>query len=125
MNTVITGALTLVALYAGWLGWGWQGLVLAATVIAFWLVLQFNRALRTLRKASDAPVGHIDNAVMLNAKLRQGLSLADVIGMTKSLGRKTADEPETYRWQDGAGDSVEVVLKNGRCASWALQRKAN
>lgn len=124
MNTVITGVLAVAALLVGWHLWGWQGLVVAATVIAFALVLQFNRALRVLRQASDAPVGTVQSAVMFNAKLRAGLSLADVIGMTRSLGRKTADEPETYEWRDAGGDGVEVVFRSGRAASWTLRRAA-
>lgn len=123
MSTAITGALSLIALYVGWIQWGWKGLVVAVTIIAFVLILQFNRALRVLRTASGAPVGHIANAVMLNARMREGISLADVIGRTRSLGLKTADEPETYQWQDNGGDVVEVVLKKGRVASWSLRRK--
>jgi hypothetical protein len=117
-------ALALGAFVAGWLAYGWRGLVLAATVVAFWLLLQFSRTLRVLRGAANAPVGHVANAVMLNAKMRTGLRLPAVIGMTGSLGRKVADEPETFAWSDAGGDEVRCEFVAGRCTRWTLSRAA-
>jgi hypothetical protein len=117
--------LALGAFAAGWLAYGWQGLVLAATVIAFWLLLQFSRTLRVLRSAANSPIGHVASAVMLNAKLRQGLRLPAVIGLTGSLGRKVADEPETFAWADAAGDEVRCEFAGGRCTRWMLTRAAD
>jgi hypothetical protein len=106
----------------GFLVGGWRGAVLALTVIAFWLLLQFNRTLRVLRNAASAPVGHVDSAVMLHARLHQGLRVADVIAMTRSLGRRAYDEPETYVWRDNGGDEVTLVFVGGRCSQWRLRR---
>ena len=120
---VIGCALAAAALVAGWLGYGWRGLVLALSVIAFWLLLQFSRTLRVLRNAAQSPLGHVDSAVMFNAKLNVGLRLPEVIGLARSLGRKVSDEPEVFAWCDGGGDEVELMFVNGRCTHWQLRRQ--
>lgn len=126
-SAVIGWALAAAALAAGWLGYGWRGLVLALSVIAFWLLLQASRTLRLLRNAAQSPLGHVDSAVMLNARLSVGLRLADVIGMTHSLGRKVGanveEGPEVFAWRDGGGDEVEATFVDGRCTQWRLQRQ--
>jgi hypothetical protein len=116
--------LALAALAAGYWSYGWRGLVLALTVIAFWLLLQFSRTLRVLRGAAKSPVGHVDNAVMFNARLSAGLRLPQVIALTRSLGRKVSDEPEMLAWCDGGGDEVELTFVDGRCTQWQLRRHA-
>ncbi len=115
-------ALAAAALVSGWLGYGWRGFVLALSVIAFWLLLQASRTLRVLRNAARSPLGHVDSAVMLNAKLGVGLRLADVIALTRSLGRKVSAEPEVFAWRDGGGDEVEATFESGRCTHWQLRR---
>jgi hypothetical protein len=119
---VIGWALAAAALVAGGLSYGWRGIVLALSVIAFWLLLQFSRTLRVLRNAAQSPLGHVDNAVMFNARLTMGLRLPDVMAMTRSLGRKVSDEPEVFAWRDGGGDEVELTFVNGRCTLWQLRR---
>jgi hypothetical protein len=64
----------------------------------------------------------VASAVMLNARLSDTARLADVIKLTRSLGRKVRDEPETYAWRDAGGDEVEVELVDGRCKRWQLKR---
>ena len=122
-------ALALTALVVGGLQWGWQGVVLAITVIVFWLLLQFSRALRVMRQAAGAPVGHVDSAVMLHTKLRTGMRLIDIIPLTRSLGQ--AGKPqglqdtqalEIFTWTDAAGVAVRVELRAGRLQRWELQR---
>jgi hypothetical protein len=120
---VIGWALAAAALVAGWLSYGWRGVVLALSVIAFWLLLQASRTLRVLRNAAQSPLGHVDSAVMLNAKLSVGLRLAEVMAMTRSLGRKVSDGPEVFAWRDGGGDEVEATFVNGRCTHWQLRRQ--
>jgi hypothetical protein len=126
MTPSIGGALAVAALVAGYLSYGWRGLVLALTVIAFWLLLQFSRTLRVLRHAAQSPLGHVDSAVMLNARLSAGMRLPEVIAMTRSLGRKVggtaADGCEVFAWRDGGGDEVELTFVNGRCSQWFLRR---
>ena len=126
MSAAIGWGLALAALVVGLIGYGWPGLVLALTVIVFWMLLQFSRALRAMRVAAGRPVGEVDNAVMLHAKLRSGLRLVEVLKLTRSLGRPLVTGvdavDETFVWEDVAGDRVEVDLHLGRVTAWRLQR---
>ncbi len=122
MNGMLGWALALLAVAAGYASYGWRGVLLGVTVVAFWLLLQFSRALRTLREAAGQPVGVVANAVMFNARLHAGMRLPAVLKITRSLGRKLAEEPETYAWADAAGDEVAVELRQGRVTAWRLQR---
>jgi len=79
--------------------------------------------MRAMRQASNRPVGLIDNAVMLNAKLAKGMRLIEILPLTRSLGTKLSDHPETFAWMDPGGDSVEVALAHGRLSSWRLKRR--
>ncbi|HRI18749.1 MAG TPA: hypothetical protein PL196_09520, partial [Burkholderiaceae bacterium] len=92
--------------------------MLAFTLIVFWLLLQFSRALRALRKAAGAPVGHVDSAVMLHSKLRAGMTLPQVLALAGSLGERlpAADDQaeEAWRWRDPGGSDVTVNLRGGR-----------
>ncbi len=110
------------ALAVGYYGWGWRGVILGFTVVVFWLLLQFSRGLRALREAAGRPVGEVPNAVMFHAKLHTGLRLTKILKMTGSLGKQVAQEPETFQWQDAAGDAVRVEFKDGAVTSWVLQR---
>lgn len=122
MNTWIGSALALAALISGGLLYGWKGVILALTIVVFWLLLQFAKLMRIMRMASDAPVGHIESAVMLNAKLQAGMKLIELLPMTRSLGRKLSDTPETYGWIDPGGIQVEVVMASGKVQSWSMVR---
>jgi hypothetical protein len=122
MNPWLGWALAAGALFVGWRSYGWPGVALASSVIVFWLLLQFTRGLRVMRGASESPVGHVDSAVMLNAKLRERLLMLEVLKITHSLGQRVSETPEVWRWSDDGGSSVEVTFVNGRCSRWALQR---
>ncbi len=124
MNAKLGWALAFVALVVGYWQYGWPGLVLALSVVVFWLLLQFSRAMRAMRLASSAPVGRVPSAVMLQSRLREGLRLIDLIQLTRSLGQKLSDEPERFRWQDESGASVDVELVNGHVRRWTLNRPA-
>ena len=122
MEARVGWALAVAGVAMGYAVWGWQGVVLALSVIAFWMLLLFSRAMRVMRIASQAPVGTVPNAVMLHARLQAGMPLMKILILTRSLGQKLSDTPETWRWQDGAGDSVRVVMQQGRCTEWTLER---
>ena len=122
MNRWIGGALSIAALAAGWFAYGPRGVALAVTVIAFWLLLQFNRLVRVMRTAADSPVGRVDSAVMLQAKLHAGLTMAKVIALTKSLGTRVDENGDVYIWTDDGGAAVTITFANGRCAHWVLTR---
>jgi len=101
-----------------WLGWA----LLVASAAVFWMLLQFGRTLRAMRRAAAAPVGHIGSAVMLNARLHSGMTLAQVVALTGSLGRRVGDAPEAWAWSDPGGASVTLRLAGARLASWVLTR---
>ncbi len=122
MAPLIGWLLAIAALVVGYTTQGWQGLILAVTVIAFWLVLQLNKALRVMRGASSAPVGHVPSAVMLNAKLHAGMKLLDVTALTHSLGKPVTTSPEVFEWYDETGSWVNATFVNGRLTHWALHR---
>lgn len=124
MNPVVGWCLAVAAVAMGYTGYGWKGVALAFSVVVFWLLLQFSRSLRVMRDAGSRPVGSIANAVMLNAKLRTGMRLLDILPHTRSLGTKLADDPETFAWTDGGGDRVVVELTGGRCTAFRLERAA-
>lgn len=124
MDGRIGWALAVAAVALGYVQWGWKGVALAVSGIVFWLLLQFTRALRAMRTAGGAPVGHVASAVMLQAHLKKGQRLMDIILLTRSLGEKLADDPETFRWTDASGASVTVELVNGRCVRWSFARPA-
>jgi uncharacterized protein (DUF58 family) len=120
--------LAAVGVLLGWQAMGWQGLVLALSIVAFWLLLQFSRTLRVMRHAAQSPVGHVRSAVELHARLHVGLWMAEVIKLTGSLGRRVdpgaAATAETWVWTDGGGDRVRVQFADGRCTAWSLERAA-
>ena len=123
MNAATIGwALAVAAVAVGYAGYGWRGVLLAITVVVFWLLLQFSRALRVMRLAAQAPVGQVPSAVMLHAKLQPGMPLMAVIKLTRSLGRKVRDGPETFAWRDESGAEVEIEFDGGRCKVWRLTR---
>ena len=73
MSASVGWGLALVGLVAGYMAYGWQGLVMALTMVVFWLLLQFSRSIRVMRMAARRPIGLIDNAVMLQSKLHANL----------------------------------------------------
>lgn len=122
MNPSVGWALVAAALAVGWTAWGWRGVVLAITLTVFWLVLQFNRALRVMNNAAAAPVGRVPSAPMLNARLAASMTMLQIVALTRSLGRKVGEAPEVWAWSDAGGASVEVTLERGRVAHWHLVR---
>ena len=121
MNPIFGWPLALIAIVAGTTIYGWQGLVLAVTAVAFWLLLQISQVMRVMRGASSKPVGHVDSAVMLHAKLHQGMRMLDVVKLTRSLGRQVTD-PDVFAWSDTAGSRVIATFAGGRLRSWELER---
>lgn len=122
MNPLLGWTLAALAMASGYVGYGAAGLVLALTVVAFWLLLQFSRALRVMRRAAGHALGRTDNAVMLYARLRPGMTLLRIVALTRSLGEKLGDEPECWCWRDDAGDAVCVELHKGRASDMRLER---
>ena len=90
-----------------------------------WLLLHFTRLMTVLKRAAHRPIGHVDSAVMLNAKLKPGVTLMHVIAMTRALGERLSDEgadPELYRWTDNGQSTVEAEFQHGKLVRWQLAR---
>src|SRR5690242_3646286 len=111
----------LLTLFA-WQAYGMHGLAFASSAIVFWLLLTLGRAMRVMRDAGGAPVGKVDNAVMLHAGLARGMTMLQVLARTRSLGRKVEGSDDDWRWGDGGGASVQLHFERGRLAAWRLER---
>jgi hypothetical protein len=122
MNAFVGWGLAALAVAAGWWGYGWQGVVMAVSVVVFWLLLQFSRAMRAMKNAAQSPKGRVGSAVMLNAKLKPGMTLMQVITLTQSLGERVADTPETWVWCDDSDSRVTLVFNGAKLQSWQLVR---
>ena len=118
-------ALAALAVASGGWQWGWRGVLLAGTLVVFWLLLQFGRALRGVQAAGKAPMGTVASAVMLHSRLTTGMTLLQILPLTGSLGDPVSADPETFAWRDAAGDRVVVVLHSGKVTSWQLHRAAD
>ena len=126
MNPLIGWSLAALFTALAWYRYGWPGVLFAVSVVVFWLLLQFSRAMRVMRLAGQAPVGRVDSAVMLNAKLRPGMTMLQVIGLTRSLGRKldTGDDTDqdNWAWSDEGGSTVRLHFAGGKLARFELER---
>jgi hypothetical protein len=104
---------------------GWPGVALVAGGIVFWMLLHFTRMMTVLKRAANAPMGHVASAVMLNAKLKPGVTLLHVTAMTKSLGLLQSEknaQPEIYRWTDTSGSHVTCTFVGGKLGTYVLWR---
>ena len=123
MKPLLGWALSAALLYVGWGLLGWHGVALAVSAIAFALMLQFNRAVRLMKNAADAPLGVVPNAVMFHAGLRAGLTMLQVVATTKTLGRKLdAASDDDWAWSDDDGSTVRLHFERGRLLRWHLER---
>ena len=124
MKPIYGWALAVLALAVGYASWGWRGVGLGLTVVVFWLLLQWSRAMRVLRLAASRPKGQVDSAVLLQAQLARGLTLMQVLPLTRSLGEvlPSTDGAEVFRWTDESGAAVTATLRDGRLAEWQLSR---
>lgn len=115
------------AIAFAWHRFGWQGVLVVVTALVMWLLLHFNRMMQVLKRAADRPVGYVDSAVMLNARLKPGVTLLHVTAMTRSLGALQTikdEQPEVYRWSDNSQSYVDCTFNGGRLVRWELVRPA-
>jgi hypothetical protein len=120
---VLLGGIVLVGL--AYRAYGWAGVAMAVTGGVMWMLLHFTRLMQVLKRAAKRPIGFVDSAVMLNAKLRPKVTLMHVIALTKSLGQLETPkdaQPEIFTWTDGSRSVVRCEFLNGRLQSWALTR---
>lgn len=118
----IGGVVLVVAAYRAY---GWAGVAFAAGALVMWVLLHFNRVVQVLKRAADRPIGFVDSAVMLNAKLKSGASLLHVLALTRAVGELLSEkdsQPETFRWTDASDSSVTCEFLHGRLVRWELTR---
>jgi len=122
---ILVAVAGVVLVVAGYRAWGWGGVALAVSGVVMYLLLQFTRALQVLRRATNRPIGYVDSAVMLNAKLKNGQTLLHVVALTKALGALQTpkdEQPEVFRWTDSTDSHVTCEFRLGKLASWTLFR---
>ncbi len=115
----------IAAITIAWYRFGWQGVAVVLTAIVMWALLHFNRMVQVLKRAANRPVGYVDSAVMLNAKLKPRATLMHVVAMTRSLGvlQSVKDvQPEIYRWTDNSESFVDCEFQGGRLVRWQMTR---
>jgi hypothetical protein len=120
---VRVGAVALLVM--GYHSYGWPGVAGAAGALVMWMLLHFTRMLQVLRRAANRPKGHVDSSVMLNARLHPGVSLMQVVALTRSLGElhsAAGEQPEVFRWTDTGHSFVECEFRNGKLVTWRLDR---
>ena len=105
----------------------WAGVAVVVTAFVMWGLLHFTRMMQVLKRAANRPIGYVGSAVMLNAKLKPGVTLLHVVAMTKALGelKSVKDlQPELYRWTDGTQSHVTCEFFGGKLVKWAMVRPA-
>ena len=120
---VLVGGVILVA--AAYRSYGWGGVAISVAGLVMWLLLHFTRMMQVLKRAANQPVGYVGSAVMLNAKLRKGVTLLHVVALTRALGelRSVKDQqPELFRWTDGTQSFVTCEFAGGKLVKWELVR---
>ena len=108
-----------------WQSYGWKGIVVIVSVLMFGILLHFSRMMQVLKRAANRPIGYVDSAVMLNAKLKKGVNLMHVIAMTRSLGALQSEkdvQPEVFRWTDNGDSHVTCIFTGGKLTEWVLHR---
>ena len=105
--------------------YSWPGVAAVVTVLMFGLLLHFSRMMQVLKRAANRPIGYVDSAVMLNAKLKPGATLLHVVAMTRALGALQStqgEQPEVFRWTDGSHSHVTCTFVSGKLAGHVLFR---
>jgi hypothetical protein len=108
-----------------WQTSGWMGVIMVFTGGVMWLLMYFTRLVQILKRANNRPIGFVDSAVMLNAKLKPGMSLMHIVAMTRALGQLETEkdaQPEVFSWRDGSQSVVRCTLVSGKLQSWTLDR---
>ena len=124
-SRIIIPILIAVAFVAAYTQYKWPGVAIVSTGLVTWVLLHFSRMMQILKRAANRPIGYVDSAVMLNAKLQKGKTLMHVVAMTKALGELLSvkdAQPEVFRWTDGSKSHVTCTFVGGKLQSWELFR---
>ena len=127
LQKILVPAAIVGAAAVAWQGYGYKGVFVVVSVLVFGVLLHFSRMMQVLKRAANRPIGYVDSAVMLNAKLKPGATLLHVVAMTRALGllKSVKDEqPEVFEWKDGTYSTVTCTFVGGKLASRVLVRPA-
>jgi hypothetical protein len=116
---------SVILVAAAYRAYGWGGVAIAVGTLVMWVLLHFTRMMTVLSRAAKRPIGYVDSAVMLNAKLKPGVTLLHVMAMTRALGELLSPkdtQPELFRWTDGTQSSVTCEFLQGKLVKWELSR---
>lgn len=129
LRSLLFPALALALCVAAWRSYGWQGLLLAALMISFWVLLHFTKLMRLLRAAADQPIGDVRDVRQLQARLKPGMPLHEVVRHAGCLGQRLPDEDQTgterFAWQDPEGRALHLTFRQGRLSHIARQDSAS
>ena len=124
-KSIFVWVVGIALIVVGFQKYGWPGVAVVGGGIVFWILLHFTRMMTVLKRAANRPVGYVDSAVMLNAKLKKGVNLLHVIALTRSMGLLQTEkdaQPEIFRWQDNGASHVTCTFMNGKLLGWELYR---
>lgn len=124
LRPLLFPALALALAFAAWRSYGWQGLILAALMIVFWVLLHLTKLMRLLQAAAERPVGRVRDARALHGRLKRGKPLAAVLRLTLSLGLRRSEpeqDPEVLEWRDELGHKVVCTFRKGRLQAFEFQ----
>jgi len=125
MQKVLIPIAIIVGSALAWRSYGWQGVLVVVTMLVFGVLLHFSRMMQVLKRAANRPIGYVDSAVMLNAKLKPGATLLHVVAMTRALGllKSVKDEqPEVFEWKDAGESVVTCTFVGGKLTRHELVR---
>lgn len=122
---ILVPLLGITAVVLAYRSYGWSGVAAMAGALVMWVLLHLTRMMQVLKRAANRPIGYVDSAVMLNAKLKPGMTLMHVIAMTRALGEQQSEkdiQPEIFRWTDGSDSQVTCTFAGGKLAHHTLFR---
>ena len=122
MNAKLGWLLAVICVALATQQYGVQGFAAAVTLVIFWLLLQFNRALRVMRRAGERPLGQVPSTVMMQTKLKAGMPMLNVVAVAKSLGSRVGAGDDVWQWHDTGGATLTLHFTGGLLQRWMLDR---
>ncbi len=115
----------VVVVTAAYVLYDWHGVALAATALVTWVLWQLSRFMKVMRTAANRPMGQVGSATALQARLRTGMPLLEVITFAKSLGKPLTPEgqqPEEFAWTDDGQTQLRCVFQDGKLLRWKREQ---
>ncbi|THU01467.1 glycerate kinase [Lampropedia puyangensis] len=128
VKTLVWLVAAVSVLMVGYYNRGWAGFMLVLGAVVFFILLHLTRVMKILKVASGTPKGRISSAIMLNSKLKQGMTLLQVVQLTRAIGEVQGDPnaPQVcHRWTDPGGAWVDAVFVNSKLQNWQFGRTEN